>query len=532
MEPPQQTQSARPLVGFILLTALFATCAGGKAVLYDTLDPDCFWHLRVADQLHRDGVGPLVDELSFASSRQPWTPYSWLGELGMKSLWDMGGYRAAVAAQALMQAAIVALLAMCCLEMQRQSRDNAQRRYLVAAVATVAGAFMAMPYLSFRPVTAALVLLSVCAWLILRDRRLAERSRALWIIVPMTALLTNVHLFAFFIPATVLALLAGALLERRRAHFSEDLRSSQAVLTEVSTPLGAYFSTGEKSRRVRRYSLLLLCTAIACLATPMLPGVLRTALFYSSSDVMVHSNVIQEMQFFAKGPFGLVSGAIAVTIASCAIWRRRRLRVAEALCLVAAAILLLTLGRFAPVFAIIACPVLAVTLPDLKDRLLAQPAIWATLAVVLFVGASRLVGAFPSKHQPLSAWLNRHGPDAPGYPCAAADYVAGNVDPSSRKILNEFSWGGYLSWRLGDDFQVLLDGRTQVYPAAFWRALYLNGDTAREGFLANVRADAAVLPVARSDFRLALLKLGWTSAYRDDRAEVMLPPAALAHVEP
>src|SRR5450432_4852554 len=90
-------------MGFGLLIALLALFAASKVVVYDTLDPDCFWHLRVAAQLHRDGIGPIVDDLSFASSRSPWTPYSWLAELGMKKVWDIGGYRAAIATQALMQ---------------------------------------------------------------------------------------------------------------------------------------------------------------------------------------------------------------------------------------------------------------------------------------------------------------------------------------------------------------------------------------------------------------------------------------------
>ena len=63
--------------GFILLIALIALAAGAKAILYDTLDPDLFWHLRVADQLSRQSFpGPLVDNLSFASMKTPWTPYS------------------------------------------------------------------------------------------------------------------------------------------------------------------------------------------------------------------------------------------------------------------------------------------------------------------------------------------------------------------------------------------------------------------------------------------------------------------------
>src|SRR5437763_12165861 len=77
--------------GFALLVALIALFGAGKPVLYDTLDPDCFWHLRVGEQLLREGVRPLRDSLSFASSREPWTPYSWLAEMGMAKLWALGG---------------------------------------------------------------------------------------------------------------------------------------------------------------------------------------------------------------------------------------------------------------------------------------------------------------------------------------------------------------------------------------------------------------------------------------------------------
>src|SRR5690349_21731947 len=98
----------RATVSFVLLITAIALVGVGKAVLSDTLDPDLFWHLRVADQLRAEGIGPIVDHLSFSSMKEPWTPYSWLAELAMKSLWDAGGYRATIAAYAL----LVALLLM------------------------------------------------------------------------------------------------------------------------------------------------------------------------------------------------------------------------------------------------------------------------------------------------------------------------------------------------------------------------------------------------------------------------------------
>src|SRR5579884_1047614 len=96
--------------GFALAACLIILVAAGKPIVFDTLDPDCFWHLRVAGQLHRDGIGPLVDDLSFASIREPWTPYSWLAELAMKGVWDTLGWRGAVVIQGLVQGVFSFLL--------------------------------------------------------------------------------------------------------------------------------------------------------------------------------------------------------------------------------------------------------------------------------------------------------------------------------------------------------------------------------------------------------------------------------------
>src|ERR1700710_1788715 len=102
MPAPVAPSLNRPRTGFALLIALIALFAAAKAVVYDTLDPDCFWHLRVGEQLLRDGVGPLTDSLSFASIREPWVPYSWLAEIGMVKIWGLGGFRAAVGFTALL----------------------------------------------------------------------------------------------------------------------------------------------------------------------------------------------------------------------------------------------------------------------------------------------------------------------------------------------------------------------------------------------------------------------------------------------
>ena len=233
----EETDPRRAWIGFLLSVGLIAAFAAAKAVLFDTLDPDCFWHLRVADQLLRDGIGPLVDHLSFASSRLPWTPYSWLAELGMRWIWNTGGYRLAVATQALVQAAIVVAMAACCLEYQ--ARFGPQRRLLAAAAATAAGTFLSLPYLSFRPVTAALLLLWIITFLILRDRARGERTAAVWLVLPLTAVLTNLHLFSFLVPAVLLVMTIASVLEESATWPRTAALTAGATLAFAATPHAA-----------------------------------------------------------------------------------------------------------------------------------------------------------------------------------------------------------------------------------------------------------------------------------------------------
>src|SRR5687768_3112446 len=103
-------------VGFWLFISCVAAVCASKTVLSDTLDPDLFWHLRVAEKLRAQGIRPIVDTMSFASIKQPWTPYSWLAELFMEFCWRTFGWQSAVAIEAISVVAIVFLIAMCCLE--------------------------------------------------------------------------------------------------------------------------------------------------------------------------------------------------------------------------------------------------------------------------------------------------------------------------------------------------------------------------------------------------------------------------------
>jgi len=272
-----QSPSPSPSLGFALLLSLLALVAAGKVILADTIDPDCFWHLRVGAEIARQSwPHPLIDDLSFASIRQPWTPYSWLAELAMKRLWDAGGFRAAIVVQAAMESAFIVLLGLGGLELSR--RVHRRPRYLASALAAAMGGILSLAYLSFRPVTATLTILAFIAWLLLRDRRLNHQSKLVWLTPPLTVILINIHFFALFVPLWTAALLTGDLLESRGMGSGEPGRA--AVPQSPGIP---------PSPRLLRGLLLFLASLAACCPPPLLPGTIHTVLDYSSSDVMVHS---------------------------------------------------------------------------------------------------------------------------------------------------------------------------------------------------------------------------------------------------
>jgi len=498
--PSRPLDETKEPLGFWLGVALLAMLAVLKPLLVDTFDPDAFWHLQVAREMLRSGVGPLIDQISFASIKTPWTPYSWLAELVMLAVWSSTGWRGALLLQVAMSAVFVVLLALCCREIQRVRRSEPVSGF-TSLLATGAGVIWSLAYFSFRPATMAIVLLALAAWLILRDRRLNERSRAVWQCIPLAALLVNIHLTAILLPAWFGCLAAGAVWECRKG---------------CDDPV-------EGHRRLKRYVLLGGLTALACLATPMLPGVIRVMAHYQAEDVMVASSFIGEMQPFYTSPFGKVSAALILLTIVCAIWNRRRLRMGEMLWFALMLVLLMRLGRFSPLTAIIAAPIAATVLPRLSDRPLQNRLIQAVLAILLCLGLWRCFTEFPI-HTPLNAWMNRQVPPANGYPTEAADYVAANVAPRHGKLINEFNWGGYLAWRLGDRYQILMDGRTQLYTTEFWQATCLGDETSRRKFVESVQADAAILPLTKSVFAESLKSLGWTVTWQDKQSVVMLPP--------
>jgi hypothetical protein len=495
-------------IGYVLLIATIAFVAAAKAVLFGPVDPDLFLHLIAADHIAHNGVGPIVDTTSYVSSKEPWTPYSWLAELFMRWLLEAGGYRAAVVTYAVCSVAIVALIAMAGRFAQRHrgGEPAARGSLLAVVVATGLGTVLTLPYLSFRPVTMAFVVMAGCVALVYRDRAIGERTRAVWLVLPLSALLVNLHLFAVLMPMWLAGLAVGALVEHRRASIRE-----------------------ETGRRLKRSIGLAAGAALACLATPLLPGAVAALFRYGTGDPMVTAGLVDEFKPFYSGPMGKVSLAIVVGTLGLMLARREKLRVGDWMTALFATALLLKMGRMAPVWAMLVAPLLACCLGgNLSDGVVGRPAIRVVLTIVLIVGAFRLINGLPPTGDTLATALARR---PSGYPVAAAEFVAGNIPRQSGRLVNDYSWGGFLAWRFAGERQVLLTGNTSIYGRVVWDATYFCDDATRRQTLATTNADAAVVPVSGSPIATALGQLGWKEIYRDDIARVLVPNDSIAKLQ-
>lgn len=499
--PPAKKKS-RAIEGFALVLALLALVPAGKAVLYDTLDPDSFIHLQAADQMSLEGIGPIVDHQSYMSIKEPWTPYSWLGEFVMKFIWDLGGFRGALLTHALMASGLICLYALAASTRVGMNGSDGGRRLFRILAATAFAAFLTIPYLSFRPVTMALLVMAVCVWLLVRDRTRGERTRAVWLVIPLTVLLVNLHLYAIIVPMWLAALWAGA--------FWEALRMPRDARAEAR-------------RRLARYTLLGIGASLACLATPMLPGVLRSIAFYQTTDVMVAGSQVQEYLPFYTGLSGKISAALVAIMLACSIWRWRELRAGEVFWLIGSVMLLMRMSRFCPVFAMAAAPIFAATMLRFRDGVFATAPLRIVAAALFAAGLFHVVAEFPGRSTSIDFWLDRDR-NLLGYPTRAAGFVERHIPPRTGHLINEYTWGGYLSWRLRPKYQVLLDGRTNLYTPAFWQSTYLAGPEECASFLASLDADAAILPNGSTRFPPALEAHGWTRVWTDERAVVMVPP--------
>jgi hypothetical protein len=171
---------------FAKATAVVLAGLAWVLMIRPQVDPDFWWHLRVAEYVREVGDVPRTDFLSWMAMGEPWIAHSWLHDLTMLAAYSFGGLSGVGILGAVLAAAVVVL---------------AYRMFMVAlpastpvicTIGTLAVAFIGGPVWSPRAQVwdVVFLLVAVIGWLTYR----ATGGRA-WLVamVPLGAAWSALH---------------------------------------------------------------------------------------------------------------------------------------------------------------------------------------------------------------------------------------------------------------------------------------------------------------------------------------------------
>jgi hypothetical protein len=406
--------------------------------LQDIRSLDYWWHLRAGELIAATGEIPRSDPFTYTVPGARWIDIHWLHQLGLHALYAMGGHAAVVLGQ--LAQVLVWLAALAPIGARRE-------RAWLGAGALALMLLVTANRLQARPELPSFVLLAGVLLCLDRFERTGDRS--VYAIVALELLWVNLHgLFAVGIALCAIHL-AGELLR----------------------PFGRP-GEGLRRERVRRLAAV---TALAALVSLANPNGLDGALYPLPQLDMVGSAerrgsfgvLVDELRptFGSLRPLSLgLFLALATLSLGAILANRHRVREADLLAWVAFFTLAIGANRNAALFAVVAAPMLVRNLNEVLDArppALRLHAVASALAVTftLLVAFDAARGRFFARIGPYST---------PGIgviegmnPIGAAEWIDRARPPAP--IAHSMGDGGYLIWRLWPAYQVMSDGRLEVF---------------------------------------------------------------------
>jgi hypothetical protein len=218
MNQPVTERFVRP-IGFgtlFFLILLFALLLAGRSRFFK--DPGTFWHIRAGELMIDSGSLLTSDPYSYTFGGQPWTPFEWLGEIGMAAMFRVGGFDLLLLAASTLIAGMYAWLG------SRIARTGLH--WAVALCVTGLALAAAASHLHVRPhlVTAVFLALTMCSLSAVEAGRVSIRS--LFWLVPVFIVWSNIHGGVMGGIATVGITFAGWLMLRALT-FESPIRTSR-----------------------------------------------------------------------------------------------------------------------------------------------------------------------------------------------------------------------------------------------------------------------------------------------------------------
>jgi hypothetical protein len=458
------------------LWAAVLVAAGALVSFRSTYEPDLWWHLA---QGREAAAGHLVRanvfSADFAGYRQHYT--SWLFDLGGYLLWTRVGPAAIQAAQALLLAVTLGVVAAAC-----RVRSSVAAAIAVCAIGWVVLEPRALP----RPYLFSFVAIALCS-LLIEHSRAARSWRPLWWAPLAIAAWANVHVECVFGVAFIALFGAGEWLRPR------DL--------------------------ARRDSVKVLFIAAAGLAATVLNpygiGLLRY--LYENTFVPQVIDIAELHAPYLPNYRGFFAWTIA--IGALGAWRWRLVTLADAFAIALFAVMGFRFLRLTPLLFLVSAPLVARCLDDVvraaaRRRAAAAVAVVAALLLIRVPVIELVRGVRVGGDA-----LEPRGLFSPPAMQFARD--RGLTGPAFTSI----NLGGYVTWHLYPSARPFIDARLQAYPPEFFRAIRTASSDPAAWAALTRNVDWAVLSVPRVNEWSGVGRFNpddWGSVYRDDAIEILV----------
>jgi hypothetical protein len=483
-----------------LIVWMFIVTGSGKG--WDMLlsDGDTGWHIRVGESILETGVIPATDSFSFTRPGEAWYAWEWLSEIGLALVHGALGLKGVTLAAGVM----IAMFAMMLLRLMLWKGANAFVAFFVLLLA-VGGA--TVHYLA-RPHLFTFLFLIVSIWLVERDRRSPDRW--IWILVPLTALWTNLHGGFPVLFVCLGTVVAGSVIEG---------------LLEPS-------HRREKFRMGAKYAGL----GVACLAASVLNPfgieLHRHIIAYLRSDwIKTAVNEFQSPSFRAENILQYeVLLLLGVAVAG---WLLLRRRIVEALWILIWAHFSLSAARHIPIYVIFAGPIIAMELTRLWDRMSATAKPSSVTGILDRLGRDLNPG-----FRRLSVWpllfvaflvfergIVRWPQDFPDWEFPTAIIHRHSEKLTTARIFTDDQWADYLIYLNYPDQKVFMDGRTDFYGQEvgdkYLAVLYAKPEW--EEILKEYKIDLVLTPPSKPLATVLAMTDGWEQIDGDEDALLYAP---------
>lgn len=418
------------LIFFVVIILIFLAAAR------TAIDADMWWHLRAGQESVTQGFPLVIDKLSFTHANQPWTNHSWLSQVIFFLVYQLAGFTGLGALVAFCAAASMGLLFF-----------QMPGKPIFRAFILVLGTLVAAVAWSPRPQMISWVLLAGLSLILFLYR--SKEIDFLWWLPVLFLLWSNLHGGYTFGLILLGVTIAGEVLNK-------------LLKIDLYMPL--------TWREIGRIILIAIICGLAVVINPN--GIKMWLIPFETLDSSV--KFISEWaspdfhELYQQPLLWLLLATIAAFGLS-----GRRADAAELLSVIVFSGMALSSRRFYGPFALIATPILARYFwyawrfyrhgneSDLFSNIGLQGRfipLWKKVINLSLVGLLFLVGC-------IKAYLVNHPvfidqTVQQSLPAGAVNWIR-EYQPKGQ-MLNEYNWGGYLSWAL-QEHPVFIDGRADLY---------------------------------------------------------------------